>query len=149
MMKSLQTAVLSTIATFTSGIFLPLQSQARVPLQQQLVAQVSIADIIRDLDGNAYILGADEQELGVVSSNQYATESICNQYGKYGSRHSSTSVWNKYGQYGSPYSTIGAYNPRGNKPPLIVFEGGAFILSKNPNIAKRIDPDYLFAVLCR
>ncbi|MBD1881107.1 hypothetical protein [Coleofasciculus sp. FACHB-T130] len=148
-MKSLQTTVFSTIATLISGIFLPLQSQATVPLQQQLVAQASIEDIIRDLDGNAYILGADKQELGVVSSNQYATESICNQYGKYGSRYSSTSVWNEYGKYGSPYSTIGAYNPRGHKPPLIVFEGGAFILSKNLNLDNRIDPDYLFAVLCR
>ncbi len=148
-MRSLQTAVLSTIATLTSGIFLPLQSQATVPLQQQLVAQVSIVDVIRDLDGNAYILGADEQKLGVVSSNQRAAMSICNQYGSYGSRYSASSVWNKYRQYGSPYSTMGAYNARGNKPPLIVFEGGAFILSKNPNMANRIDPDDLFAVLCR
>lgn len=148
MIKLLKTADLSTVLALTGGLLLALQSHAKVPLQQ-LVAQANIVDMIQALDGNAYIVAADEQELGVISSDQYASESICNQYGSFGSPYSATSVWNRYGEYGSPYSNMSAYNPRANTPPLILFEGGAVFLSKNPKLPNRIDPGVLFGVLCK
>ncbi|WP_411504912.1 hypothetical protein [Brevibacillus centrosporus] len=35
--------------------------------------------------------------LGKLNSNSYDTESVCNQYGTYGSKYSSFSIWNQYG----------------------------------------------------
>lgn len=77
------------------------------------------------LDGASYLMGADEsgkyvQYLGDVSSNCYASNSIVNDYGKYGSPYSSTSVRNDYGSWGSSYSGRSATNPYAITPPFIV-----------------------------
>lgn len=101
-------------------------------------------------NSNAYLAGQDGAFLGVVSSDQYATESICNQYGQFGSTYAAKSVWNKYGQYGGAYSLNGAYNPMGQKPPLVVQNGQPIgILTKNPNIKGGTDPDAFFYAVCQ
>ncbi|MFB2938630.1 hypothetical protein ACE1B6_25550 [Aerosakkonemataceae cyanobacterium BLCC-F154] len=147
----LHKVILSTALTLAGGIYIINLSPAiaRDPSLQQFVAQVSVVDAIRSLDGKAYIRAADGQGLGIVSSDQYAAESICNKYGNFGSPYSGTSVLNRYAEYGSPYSNISAFNPRAQKPPVVIFEGGAIFLSKNPKLANRIDPEIFFGVLCR
>ncbi len=77
------------------------------------------------LDGTTYLMGADSggkyvQYLGDVSSNCYASNSIMNDYGNYGSSYSSTSIRNEYGQWGSPYNSRSATNPNASSPPFIV-----------------------------
>ena len=64
--------------------------------------------------------------LGCISCSEYATDSVFNQYGTYGSRYSGTSIWNHYGDYGSAYSTRGACNPYATDPPVIVDGDGNF-----------------------
>lgn len=58
--------------------------------------------------------------LGCFSCSEYASDSIFNEYGTYGSRYSSTSIWNHYSQYGSPYATYSACNPYTSTPPRVV-----------------------------
>lgn len=58
--------------------------------------------------------------LGCLSCSEYATDSVFNQYGNYGSRYAIDSVWNHYSDFGSRYSNYGACNPYANDPPVIV-----------------------------
>lgn len=64
--------------------------------------------------------------LGCLTCPEYATDSVRNQYGSYGSAYSSTSIFNRYGQFGSPYSSYSACNPYASDPPVIVDGIGAF-----------------------
>lgn len=56
--------------------------------------------------------------LGCLSCSEYATDSVFNQYGNYGSRYAIDSVWNHYSDFGSRYSNYGACNPYANDPPV-------------------------------
>lgn len=91
-------------------------------------------------------MAADGTYLGVVSSNQYSSDSVCNQYGSYGSPYATKSVRNQYGSYGSPYATYSAYNEYTARPPAILL-GTQIIgyLTKNQYLGGAVDPDLLFA----
>lgn len=117
----------------------PVTTRANLP---QPLTQNSNAD--------TYLVGQDGAYLGVVSSDQYAPESICNQYGQFGGSYAAKSVWNKYGQYGGDYALNGAYNPMAQKPPLVMQNGQMIgILTKNPNIEGGTDPDAFFYSVCQ
>lgn len=64
--------------------------------------------------------------LGCLNCSEYATDSVFNKYGTYGSEYSSTSIYNSYGQYGSPYSSMSPCNPYATDPPVVVDEDGNF-----------------------
>lgn len=64
--------------------------------------------------------------LGCLSCSQYATDSVFNEYGSYGSRYSATSLLNAYSEFGSKYSTYSACNPYAADPPVIVDGAGNF-----------------------
>ncbi len=64
--------------------------------------------------------------LGCINCSEYATDSVFNNYGTFGSRYSSTSIWNHYSEYGSAYSNWGACNPYATDPPVIVDLDGNF-----------------------
>ncbi|MBO3463115.1 hypothetical protein G7B40_001380 [Aetokthonos hydrillicola Thurmond2011] len=95
------------------------------------------------------VVASDGTFLGVVDNNLYNTNSICNQYGQYGSPYG-MGIFNRYGRYGGEYSQIGAYNERAQKPPLLIKDGQPIaIVTKNPNFQYRLDPDYLQQMACR
>lgn len=52
----------------------------------------------------------DGTYLGTNNPNQYDSQSIFNQYGKYGSQYNANSINNPYGQYGSQYSSKSVNN---------------------------------------
>ena len=52
----------------------------------------------------------DGTYLGTNNPNQYDSQSVFNQYGKYGSQYSSNSINNPYSQYGSQYSNNSVNN---------------------------------------
>jgi len=64
--------------------------------------------------------------LGCLNCSQYASDSIYNEYGHYGSPYSADSVFNQYGEYGSPSSDESACDPYANDPPVIVDQDGRF-----------------------
>jgi hypothetical protein len=59
----------------------------------------------RDIDGRAILVANDGQYLGKLSSNHFDSESICNDFGSYGSRFSSTSSRQQFSSYGSDFSS--------------------------------------------
>ena len=88
----------------------------------------TISDPVVDpLDGVAILYSYDASTyLGLVSSACFASDSIVNAYGAYGSRYSSTSIDNPYGPYGSAYSSTSAVNQYASQPPVILipYTGG-------------------------
>lgn len=64
--------------------------------------------------------------LGCFSCSEYASDSIFNEYGTYGSPYSSTSIYNSYSQYGSPYSNYSPCNEYATDPPVLVDDSGDF-----------------------
>lgn len=46
--------------------------------------------------------------LGKLTSNQYDSDFICNEYGTYGRKYQMLSILDEYGNYGSPYSNENA-----------------------------------------
>jgi hypothetical protein len=97
------------------------------------------------------VLMADDGELlGIASSNEYATDSVCNQYSNYGSEYSSSSIFNKYGTYGSEFGQLSAYNEYTRTPPFLYCVSTDEVLNpitKNTLLPNPIDPDLLCATL--
>lgn len=58
--------------------------------------------------------------LGCFSCSQFASDSVFNQFGKYGSRFSSTSVSNHFSTYGSPFNNNSACNQFASNPPILL-----------------------------
>lgn len=90
------------------------------PAAAQALNRVLNTDITcLDLDG-AYVLSQEATPVYLgFFGNQFATESIMNQFGTYGSQFSSVSVRNTIGNYGSPVGTYSANNNITSKPPAI------------------------------
>lgn len=120
---------------------------------KKLISSVVVGCLATLLPTSAFaatiVVAYDGTFLGVVDSNAYNMNSICNQYGKYGSPYG-MGIFNQYGTYGGEYSQIGAYNERAQKPPLLIKDGKpiAFV-TKNPNFKNRLDPDFLQQMACR
>lgn len=100
---------------------------------------VSGAKLIAQDDKNTY--------LGEIT-NSYASDSIFNEYGTYGSEYSSDSIWNEYATFGSEYSNDSPFNEYTSTPPMII-KGGKIIgyLSANKAVSSSISPN-LLKVLC-
>lgn len=92
---------------------------------------------------DSYLLASDGTFIGKLTSNEFDSESILNQYGNYGSQYSGTSIFNKYGTYGSDYSSLSPYNEYTSNPPKIFINGQFWgYLTKNSYIlGNRLDPE--------
>ena len=104
-------------------------------------------DIINRIQNReSFLLAADGQFIGKLTTNIYDIESICNQYGSFGSRYSVTSIWNQYSQYGSKYAIFSAYNQYTATPPVIYLRGVQYgYLTKNNYMFNRVDPDNILS----
>lgn len=93
----------------------------------------------------SFLLAADGNFLGKLSTSRYDCESISNPYGRYGSKYSSSSIWNQYGRYGSKYSTLSPFNTYAVNPPIIYFKGIQYgFLTSNPyRYGKKLTPKNL------
>lgn len=93
----------------------------------------------------SFLLGADGQFIGKLSSNQYDYESLSNPYGRYGSKYSSYSIWNPYGRYGSKYSTFSPYNQYSVNSPIIFLRGFqyAYLTVNLYKCGKKVNPNDL------
>ena len=100
---------------------------------------------IRIRRGESFLVAADGQYLGRLSSNPYLSDGIMNEYGSYGSKYSSTSIFNSYSKYGSEYSHLSPFNQYTHTPPRIFFRGNLVgYLSVNQFVSHRLDPHQLF-----
>lgn len=73
--------------------------------------------------GESFIVANDGQYLGKLCLNSYDHESICNDFGPYGSRFSSTSIFNQFSVYGSRFSALSPFNGFTQTPPRIYLRG--------------------------
>ena len=74
------------------------------------------------------IYGGEDHDvyLGKLNASEYDSESIWNEYGRFGSKYNSNSIWNEYGRYGSAYSSYSPFNEYATYPPIIVDSQGNF-----------------------
>ena len=84
-----------------------------------------------------------QTDLGNLSTNPYAKDSIANLYGA-GSPYARNSIKNPYSKYGSPYSNQSATNPYATNPPKLYDSKGNYrgLLSTNPYLKDSIANPY-------
>lgn len=88
-----------------------------------------------------YAQNDDNTYLGKLTSNEYDTESIFNEFGSFGSEFSQTSIWNEFSTYGSQFSNYSALNDIASKPPVIYLDGEVFgYLTTNSTMSNGISP---------
>ena len=116
--------------------------------EDELQAELKTAEEIMLLPGASYLIAADDQHLGIISSNKYHAASILNQYGTFGSKYSTTSIFNQYSQYGSKYGTYSLNNPYCSQPPRLYLNGiFAGVVSENKFISDRISTEFFLYAL--
>ena len=69
--------------------------------------------------------GHDEY-LGCLTCSEFDSDSVWNEYGKYGNSFNSNSIWNEYGKYGNEYNTNSPWNEYSSDPPVVVDKRGNF-----------------------
>lgn len=111
-------------------------------------AGAAASDLASLLEG-CVIVADDGQVLGVITRNEFAANSILNQFGPYGSEFSATSIFNQFGKYGGQFSSLSPFNEFTNTPPQIITTNGQRVghLSKNKFVTGAIDPYVLIALL--
>jgi hypothetical protein len=67
---------------------------------------MNLQEFLLSINGCATLVASDGTFLGVVSSNQFDLNSICNPNGQYGSPHAFNSVRNQHSMYGGKLSRI-------------------------------------------
>lgn len=96
----------------------------------------------------AVIVAKDGQPLGLISSNCFKSDSLCNEFGKYGNEFNANSIRNEFGQYGSEFSSKSPFNEFTSTPPRIFKNGKAIAyLTMNTALSPRVDPLWLLAAL--
>ena len=112
------------------------------------VASPLVVDLASQLEGSR-IVANDGQFLGVITRNQFAANSILNEFGAHGSQFRQESIFNTFGQYGSEFSQLSPFNRFAQSPPLIIAPNGARVafLTKNQFKTPCVDPHVLIASL--
>lgn len=94
--------------------------------------------------------GGDHVYLGCFSCNEYSSDSIWNEFGKYGSEFSSDSIWNAFGSFGSEFSPYSPWNEFSSQSPVLVDRSGNFYgyFTCNRFRSNRVD-DNLMDLMCK
>ncbi len=73
------------------------------------------------------IMGGSSQDvfLGCLSCNEYSSNSVWNQYGRYGWQNK-YGIWNRFGQHANPYALHSACNQHSRSGPALVDRDGNF-----------------------
>jgi hypothetical protein len=64
--------------------------------------------------------------LGCLTCGSFDADSVCNQFGSYGSAFATDSIWNQFGTYGSEFSTYSPWNSFSLSGPAIIGSDGLF-----------------------
>lgn len=90
------------------------------------------------------IIADNGQDLGVINTNRFDSDSIANPFGTFGSTFNPLSIWNRFGTYGGSFNNLSPYSRFTSTPPSI-FVNGVFdsYLTKNTSFFPRVDPDDL------
>lgn len=100
----------------------------------------------RALEGSI-IINSDDEFIGTISDGSNS-DSIFNEYGKFGNQYNSASIWNEYGKNGSEYRSDSAFNEYTSSPPRIIKDQQVIgYLSANKSKTGAINP-ILLGVVC-
>jgi len=97
---------------------------------------------IRSNNGESYIIANDGTYLGKLTSNDFDTDSLLNDFGPYGNEFSPESIFNGFGTYGSEFSIQSPFNEYSNTPPKIIVNGKLYgLLTVNEFVVgKKVNP---------
>jgi len=115
---------MNTIKIIIAVIFLACAAQ---PSSAQLADKLTGASIIAQDDKNTFLGKID---------NEFAKDSIFNEFSKYGSEFNAESIFNEFGKFGGEFSNLSPFNAFASKPPMIV-KDGKIIGYLTANIAKK------------
>ncbi len=117
------------------------------PLMQYSMYELQLALTIKVIDtyGGAKIYADDDDNtyLGTID-NEFASDSIFNDFGVYGNEFGAKSIWNDFGSFGGEFSAHSPFNKFSSSSPLIV-KNKKIIgrLSVNQFEAGAVDPRWL------
>ncbi len=109
-----------------------------------LVLAVSAsAQVVKAPIGKKIMLFGGEDHkvyLGCLSCSEFASDSLLNKFGNFGSSFSALSIYNDFGIYGSSFSATSPCNDFATDPPVIVDNNGGFYgyLTMNESKPKRV-----------
>lgn len=135
------------------GLFLPAPVPPEEDVFEWLVRPLTALPPLAALQqvsalADAVLLAADGAFLGRISRERDAADSLGNPNGAFGSPHAERSIFNEAGRYGAPDAEDSPYHRTSATPPRIVRDGVALaLLSVNPTLAERVDPNALVAWL--
>jgi hypothetical protein len=74
------------------------------------------------------LYGGDDHQtfLGCVNCSKFEADSICNQFGRFGSEFQGESIWNMFGTYGSKFNAKSPWNQFSQGSVAIVDPNGGF-----------------------
>ncbi len=74
------------------------------------------------------LYGGDDHQtfLGCANCSKFEGDSICNQFGQFGSEFQSDSIWNMFGTYGSKFNSSSPWNEFAQRSVAIVDRNGGF-----------------------
>jgi hypothetical protein len=102
-----------------------------------------------DLEG-AWIVANDGKPLGLITANEFNSDSLLNEFGEYGNEFNSDSIFNEFGPYGNEFSSLSPFNEFTSTPPIIVRNGKILgYFTANSSLTPRIDPRVLIGWLKR
>lgn len=112
---------------------------------------MTILEFLVALNGVGQIWSGNGQFLGVLSTNQYDSNSIGNPHGMYGSQFGLYSIFNPSGLYGGTHGLYSPYNAFCLNPPVVVYQSQpVLMITRNAyaqtNGLQVIDPDLLVSV---
>lgn len=112
-------------------------------VQGRTGGRATAGDLLALLEGSR-ILADDGQFLGVITQNQFSSDSILNEFGRYGSEFSTTSIFNEFGRYGGEFSRLSPFNEFTTAPPRVISPGGELVayLTKNQFKTLRLTRTY-------
>jgi hypothetical protein len=105
-----------------------LTPEQRTALSNSLAAVAQGAQAVRAAPVKLMVFGGQGHQtyLGCLNCNEYASDSVQNAYGTFGSAYMPNSMANQYGEFGSPYSMYSACSQYASDPPVIVDDAGNF-----------------------
>ena len=84
--------------------------------------------------------------LGCLNCNSLSSESVCNDFGSYGSSFALNSIWNQFGNYGSQFSLYSPWNSYSISGPAIIGSDGLFygyFTTNSFRFNRTLNSDYL------
>ncbi|NOG32866.1 hypothetical protein HLB35_15840 [Halomonas sp. TBZ9] len=105
-----------------------------------LVANTASASSLCSAVSGAKVVAEDGTYLGEIT-DEYASDSILNEYGTHGSEYSAESIWNEYGKYGGEYASLSPFNSYASTPPRLIKNGQQIgLLTTNDYLQSPVNP---------